>query len=394
MRIGFLTPAYFPKKNGATARIEGLCKGLSSQGHHVFLFVPAPVYSREERKYCTVFRIPHRKFLIGGFIEDKLKFHVGRYFSFSQQCERIAREEKIDILHARQPLDLYAAALKIGRKLQIPVALESHRLLSTSDYAIGQMSTMAYSFVKKYEQRLLNQGNAVIVLSDIGARDLRSDGIDNIFLIAPNSYSIELIEARAEPISLPKTDYVLLYNGTMRKAEGLETLIRALPFIAREISSFVLVMAGDGDEVELLQQIARELQVDQYILWTGKISDALLKSYYEKADLFVCPRKNISYQQSFIGIKIYDALSFHLPIITGDFGELGKFLKEEKCGLTTKPDNPEDFARAVLYLLHHPQKLKQLRARAQVVGKKFLWETSGKILAGAYQNLIDHRIHP
>ncbi len=394
MRIGFFTPTYLPDKSGATARVEGLCKGLSSQGHRVFLFVPAATFSREERRYCTVFRIPHPKLLIGGMVEDKIKFHVGRYISFLRTCTQVVEQENIEILHARQPLDLYAVALRIGRKLLIPVVLESHRLLSTSDYAVGRMSKIVYSLVKQKEQKLLNSGNAVVVLSDIGARDLQAEGIANQFVVAPNSHSLELVDARAELAPLPDRKHILLYNGTMRKAEGLETLIRALPSIAREIPSFVLVMAGFGDEINILRELASELHVDQHIIWTGKVSDAILKFYYEKADIFVHPRKNIPYQQSFIGIKVYDALFFGLPLITGDFGELGDFLKKEKCGVVTKPDDPGDFARAVVHLLNNPNELKNLRMKAKSVGKKFVWETSGKILADVYTQLIKNKAHP
>ena len=180
----------------------------------------------------------------------------------------------------------------------------------------------------------------------------------------------------------------------MRKTEGLETLIRALPFIAREIPSFVLAMAGFGDEINTLRELAFELHVNQHIVWTGKVSDAILKFYYEKANIFVHPRKNIPYQQSFIGIKVYDSLFFGLPLVTGDFGELGNFLKKEKCGVVTKPDDPEDFARAVVHLLNYPNELKNLRIKAKSVSKKFVWETSGKILADVYARLIKKKAHP
>src|SRR3989338_4494754 len=103
MHIGFFTPTYLPEKNGATTRVDGLCKGLSSQGHRVFLFVPATTFSREEKQHCIVFRIPHPKLLIGGVVEDKIKFHFGRYLSFSKICMRVVEEENIEVLHARQP---------------------------------------------------------------------------------------------------------------------------------------------------------------------------------------------------------------------------------------------------------------------------------------------------
>lgn len=389
MNIGFFTAEYSPQLSGAVARVKGLCKGLSEAGNKVFVFVPSNKYSREEDDFCTVYRLPYLRFKGLGKTEDYLKFNISRYVYFLKKCSKIIKDEKIDILHARQPLDFYAAAVKLGKKFKIPVILESHRLLSTTEFTLGNCSRFRSYFLKKLELKLLNKAKTVIVLSETGINQQISEGIKVPVKIIPNAYNLGLINAKSEKSFLEKRKFILLYTGTLRKAEGVETLVNAIPYLAKRLPSFILIIVGSGEELENLKTLVKKLGIEQYVCFTGKISDAQLKFYYENATLLVHPRKNIPYQQSFIGIKVYDTLHFGVPIVTGNFGELSDFIKRLGCGLLSKPDDPKDFAEKVSSILTNKNELNLLKKRTLAAGKHFDWKTSGKLLSKLYAETIN-----
>ena len=176
MNILLLTTSYFPEYNGASLRVEGLCKGLTQLGHRVIVMAPGTTRSKENHPYCTVYRIPFKN-RISSAIEHFTKFHLSRYLAYSRAIPDIVNKEHITLIHTRQPLDLFAAGLLAKKKLGLRWITEAHKFLSITDYENKTMSLFRKNIILRLEKKLINKSDGVVALSASGVKRLNHLGI-------------------------------------------------------------------------------------------------------------------------------------------------------------------------------------------------------------------------
>ena len=110
----------------------------------------------------------------------------------------------------------------------------------------------------------------------------------------------------------------LLFVGGIKPNKGHRTLIRALATYRRRYDpDAILILAGGLDPrlsgyVDALRRIARELRVENAVVFTGPVSDAQLRSLYLVADVFLC----LSEHEGFC-VPLIEAMYFRTPIVAG-----------------------------------------------------------------------------
>src|SRR5690606_17717937 len=72
--------------------------------------------------------------------------------------------------------------------------------------------------------------------------------------------------------------YLVGYVGVMGRQEGIDGLLRAVRHIVHDMkrSDIHFSLVGSGTELEALQSLARELNVDEYVTFTGRVPDSVL----------------------------------------------------------------------------------------------------------------------
>jgi glycosyltransferase involved in cell wall biosynthesis len=110
----------------------------------------------------------------------------------------------------------------------------------------------------------------------------------------------------------------LLFVGGIKPNKGHRTLIRALATYRRRYDpDAILILAGSLDArlsgyVDALRKLARELRVENAVVFTGPVSDAQLRSFYLVADVFLC----LSEHEGFC-VPLIEAMYFRTPIVAG-----------------------------------------------------------------------------
>ena len=104
---------------------------------------------------------------------------------------------------------------------------------------------------------------------------------------------------------------------------GIETLIQAIAKLKNEkfLSTFKLLLVGDGPEKENYLSLADSLGILDEIEFPGFIMNNQLASYYQQMDVVVIP----SLRESF-GISVLEGMSCAKPVIASDingFNEVG-----------------------------------------------------------------------
>jgi phosphatidylinositol alpha-1,6-mannosyltransferase len=179
----------------------------------------------------------------------------------------------------------------------------------------------------------------------------------------PDGFGRMLMAPRSEcGLELQPTRRVrtILSVGMVSRAlsyKGFDTVIGALPRVLDRVPDARYVIAGDGDDIGRLKQLARETGVRDYVEFRGTLSDSGLAECYRACDVFILPsRAKMSPPcegEGFGRVYIEAALAGK-PVVGSKAGGAEEAVLHQKTGLLVNPDSPSEVADALIYILENP----------------------------------------
>jgi glycosyltransferase involved in cell wall biosynthesis len=121
------------------------------------------------------------------------------------------------------------------------------------------------------------------------------------------------------------------------------------------------LIIGDGEERDKLEQLAKQLEL-QDVHFLGEVVDPTgTAAYFSLADLLVIP--------GLVGLALVHGFAFGLPLITTDFPGHSPELEylSENNGAMTRIDISQ-YAEAIGALLSSPQRLEAMKHSAMAQG--------------------------
>jgi len=132
--------------------------------------------------------------------------------------------------------------------------------------------------------------------------------------------------------------------GVMSPDKGQEWLIRALPEIRKEFPDAKLLLAGDGPCWPELSALARDLHLQESVLFPGFVKD--IDSVYAALDIFLLPSFFEALNNSLLA-----AMAYEIPSIAFNKGALGEIIEHEKSGLLVSGPDVNEISSAAKRLL-------------------------------------------
>lgn len=156
---------------------------------------------------------------------------------------------------------------------------------------------------------------------------------------------------------------VFLYVGRLIKRKNVDLLVRALH--NTELQQAVLLVAGDGEEREVLEALANG---DPRIKFAGSASQQELAFYYALADVLVLPSRAEPW-----GLVVNEAMACGLAVIAHWQCGAAVDLVAEDNGLVLRTFAVEEIASAINKLSAAPTRLKAMQqcSREKIVHWSF-----------------------
>jgi glycosyltransferase involved in cell wall biosynthesis len=182
--------------------------------------------------------------------------------------------------------------------------------------------------------------------------------------------------------------FLVGYVGVMGRQEGIEGLLAAVKHIVHDVGRrdvhFGLV--GGGTSLPEAKALAKELGVDDYVTFTGRVPDAELLAMLNTADICVNPDVANEMNDKSTMNKIMEYMALGKPIVQYDLTE-GRVSAQE-ASLYAKRNDPIDLAGKMLELLDD----EPLRKRMGEIGRQrvrdvLAWEHEVPRLLAAYDAL-------
>jgi glycosyltransferase involved in cell wall biosynthesis len=199
--------------------------------------------------------------------------------------------------------------------------------------------------------------------------------------------------ARFEPVppdpALRKgRSHLCVYLGVMGPQDGVDYAIRAAKrVISRGFEDVYFAFIGSGDSYDDLVALSRELGLDPWVTFTGRIPDEDLKRYLCTADLGIAPDPKTPLNDVSTMNKIVEYMAMGLPVVSFDLKESRYSAGEAAVYISN--DDPDAMGDAMIALLQDPDRRRKMgEIGRRRVREALAWDYSKKVLVEFYDRLL------
>lgn len=285
-----------------------------------------------------------------------------------RRTKQVAKEWQPDVtLYGYVLLALFGLILKklYGRKYMI----STHGKDMLEFRSIPVLHQLVQLILRRAEGILTNSLYTKQLVLDYGVSEEKIEliypGVDSLFEPQPKD------EQLVEQYGL-KDRYVLFTTGRLVRRKGHDSVIEALPEIAKSIPEALYLIIGDGPERERLEQLAVEHGVRDRVVFTGSIgSTEDLCTHYNLGDQFIMSSRVLKIKGNVegFGIVYMEAASCRKPIIAGASGGVREAVLDGETGVLVEPGEPAAIAEAVIRLYRDRAYTNQLVEQAYARAK-------------------------
>jgi glycosyltransferase involved in cell wall biosynthesis len=184
--------------------------------------------------------------------------------------------------------------------------------------------------------------------------------------------------------------YLVGYVGVMGQQEGIDYLLRAARHIVRDLgrTDVHFGLVGGGTSLEELKDYAKELGIDDYVTFTGRVPDEELLEMLNSADVCVNPDVANEMNDKSTMNKIMEYMALCKPIVQFDLTE-GR-VSAGDASLYARRNDEVDMGDKIIELLDDPARRKQMgEFGRERVENRLAWEFEAPKLLAAYDALFN-----
>jgi glycosyltransferase involved in cell wall biosynthesis len=298
---------------------------------------------------------------------------IGQAEAYKRHCLEMAAHEDFDVIHAHDWMT-YPAGLEIARQTGKPLLIHVH---STEFDRSGEQ---VHSQIYEIERRGMHGADRVLCVSSLtknlcvhryGLPEEKAEVVYN---------GIESNGTSQPRTTIKKDDKIVLFLGRITMQKGPEYFVAAARKVLEKIDNVKFVMAGSGDQVKLVTDLAQRMGVDHKFLFTGFLRGKDVEKVFDMADVYVMP----SVSEPF-GIAPLEAINHDVPVIISKSSGVSEVLAH---ALKVDFWDIDEMANKIVAVLRHPPLSQTLREQADLEVRGLTWAGAATRCAQAYERAL------
>ena len=263
---------------------------------------------------------------------ETLRFGKVHKLNMLMRLKRLLKAWKIDLIHTHNTYAHFYGSVA-GRLAGVRAVVNTQHGRGCGS---GWKARAQFRIANRLSQR-------VVGVSDDAASLGRGEDPRSIHKISSIHNGIDLDKFRFRgPLSEP----IAISVGRLSPEKDFPGLLRATALVSREVPDFRLKIVGDGRERETLQQLARELRIDDRVQFLGERSD--VPELLTQAGLFV----SASLTEG-ISLTLLEAMAIGLPVVTTSVGGNPEIVVDGKTGQLVPAADASALADAIIEMHQH-----------------------------------------
>ncbi|MCD8028888.1 MAG: RecX family transcriptional regulator [Erysipelotrichaceae bacterium] len=332
MNIAIFSDTYLPDINGVAMSSHILKNELVKHGHHVLVVTTQlPENSRyiDEKDY--ILRLP------GLDLKNLYGYRASSIYSFKGMQE--IKDFEPNIVHIQTEFGIGIFGKIVGEILNIPVIYTYHTMYADYSHYINPINNKTVdnatkSIIEKISKIYGDSCSELIVPSQKTAEALKKYGISKNMHVIPTGLELDRFHVfNEENVHKIKDMYhlhhhfILTFLGRIASEKSVDMIIEAMPDIIKQNDNIRFMIVGDGPQLDDLKQLSQQLNMDDYIIFTGSKSPSDVPDYYHASSLFISASTSETQ-----GLTYIEAMACHVPVLARYDKNLEEVIIEGKNG--------------------------------------------------------------
>jgi glycosyltransferase involved in cell wall biosynthesis len=296
---------------------------------------------------------------------------------------RELQDRKVDLIHVHCVSGNGYWALEAHRELGLPLVVSTHGERTMDATGLYERSPL----INQVLRQLTARADYVTACSRFTMNDLEEwngRGFGPRGQVVYNGIDIQEFRDAAA-YEYPRK-YVLAV-GRLVKQKGFEYLLRGFAeAVVVGLEDHDLLVAGDGPERRMLENMAAALEIGPRVKFLGKTDHKITARLFKGCSMFV-----LSSPCEPMGIVNLEAMAAGCPVIATNAGGVPEIVLDRQTGWLIKPCDPVAIAQALVELGRDAALRQRLGAAASVHANLFTWTRTTQKYLDMYTDVLSRR---
>lgn len=292
---------------------------------------------------------------------------------------RLALDEEFDIIHAHDWMT-YPAGIATAAATGKPLVVHVHS--TEFDRSGENVNQVIYDI----ERSGMHTAQRIIAVSYLTRNIIMSRyGISGDKVeVVHNGVERDGSNFGCARIGIKKGEKIVLFLGRITMQKGPEYFLGAAKEVLRVMDNVKFVMAGSGDMMHRIIEMAAQMGIGSKVLFTGFLRGEDVRKVYELADIYVMP----SVSEPF-GIAPLEALNNDVPVLISRQSGVSEVLRH-----VLKADfwDVTEIANKIVAVLKYPPLQMTLKEHGNFEVRKLKWEEAARKCIRIYQDVLSEAV--
>ncbi|MEH1911360.1 MAG: glycosyltransferase family 4 protein [Nostoc sp.] len=307
-------------------------------------------------------------------------------------AKRVWRERGFDVIHICNPPDLLFLVAGWFKLFHGTWMIFDHHDLSPEMYEAKYQRRDIFYHGLRWAERLTYATADMAISTNESHREVALNRghkkPEKVFVVRSAPDLSRFRRMPPNPKYRRGRNYLVGYMGVMGEPEGIDYLLRMVDYIVhkKNRSDIHFMLIGSGPAAEKLKDLSKELEVTEFVEFTGFKQGEELLERLSSCDVCVEPSPTSTYNENCTMNKILEYMAMGKAIVQFDLREGRRSAQE--ASLYAKPNDEVEFAEKILELLDSPERREKIGAEGRRRMEEILeWQYQAPKLLEAYDKI-------
>jgi glycosyltransferase involved in cell wall biosynthesis len=230
------------------------------------------------------------------------------------------------------------------------------------------------SLIKSIEKFFIKKVDVVIVTGEMDKEYLIKEyQLDNIIVVRNlpiYSKPGESFDFRKK-FNISASKKILIYQGMIHHGRGIKIIFELL----QKNDNYIFVILGEGAQKDYFQNLAKEMGIEQKVIFFGRVPQNELLRYTKGGDVGLSLIENISLSYFYaLPNKLFEYIMAEIPCVVSNLPQMENIIKKYKVGLSIPQDNVEELNSSLEYIFQNENLYKELVQNCKEASSELNWD--------------------
>ena len=295
-----------------------------------------------------------------------------RFYRANMMALKLCKKPDLIHVHVLTRLGVIAWIQKLLHKTPYIITEHWSRYLPGNDFS---------GFLRKTACKLVvRNAKTVTTVTENLATAMNNHGLKNDnYVVLPNVVNLDMFHINQKCTDainhVPTIIHISCFED---KSKNISGLLESLKIIDDKGIDFQCKLIGEGMDLDLMKEKAKNLQLINKVSFTGLLQGQALADELSSGDFLV-----LSSNYENMPVVILEALASGLPVVSTNVGGIKEMIDDTK-GILVEPRNKEALAEAMIKMIETHKNYDANYLRNSVI-EKYGYESVGMFLSRLYK---------